>query len=520
MSDGSSRIIELGICVDNRDPLGLGRIRVQSFSGGAGASAQAFDYKPWDEKDPFIALPFLPNNINYIPKQGQSVKLINYDPVKDVVNREYISGPFTTTHDFNTQKFSSQTKHTSYGGSDIESPKIVNLEDGTIIDEFVKGSIANYDDYAVYGKYGSDVLLTENGLVLRGGKFLPKSMVVNLTNDNTKNKPVMSDSVSSLYMKKFDENREYVETIVNETQVESKPLKSIIEYNINSFSGGNVTVDFYVYLIKSSIEQDVKVYGRLYYTNTSNLSSTPIISGATQLITTGTTEPTFSVTVDNVPSDDMSKVYIKIRKTLKKLHQNGTLKQIDNLLPFAKEDLHPFYFRPTSGTTNSELPDQQNINRLSIFNNIILATDVGPKNGLVYSKEKISPQTNLVPKKITTLKVTPTTESTFATLKSDKVYLISPKSEQPTNDIRIDFKKLDRYELSHENYMTDIHPFTYSMVRGEKLIEILKSITDLIFSHQHNLIGPAVPSDPNYVKLLNLLATLEKDILNKEIRIN
>ncbi len=520
MSDGSSRIIELGICVDNRDPLGLGRIRIQSFSGAAGPSAQAFDYKPWDEKDPFIALPFLPNNINYIPKEGQSVKLINYDPVKDIVNREYISGPFTTTHDFNTQKFSSQTKNTSYGGAATESPKIVNQEDGTIMDDFVRGSLANYDDYAVYGKYGTDVLLTENGLVLRGGKFLPKSMVVNLKNDNMMNKPVMSDSVSSLYLKKFDEKREYVETTVFETIVESKPLKSIIEYNVNSFSGGTVTVDFYVYLIKSFAQQDVKVYGNIYNTNTSNLSSTPIISGATQLITTGTTQPTFTITINNVPSDDMSKVYIKIRKTLKKLHQNGTLKQIDNLLPFANEDLHPFYFRPTSGTTNSELPDSQNTNRVNIFNGIILATDVGPKNGLVYSKEKISPQSNTVPKTIKTLKTTPITESTFATLKSDKVYLISPKSEQPTNDIKIDFKKLDRYELSHENYMTDIHPYTYSMVRGEKLIDILKSITDLIFSHQHNLIGPPVPSDPNYIKLLNLLATLEKDILNKEIRIN
>jgi hypothetical protein len=520
MSDGSTRIIELGICVDNQDPLGLGRIRVQTFTGPAGPAAQAFEYKPWDEKDPFIALPFLPSNINYIPKEGQSVKIINYDPTKDVVNREYISGPFTTTHDFNTQKFSSQSKYTSYGGADVDSPKIVNQEDGTIIDDFVKGSIANYDDYAVYGKYGSDVLLTENGLVLRGGKFLPKSMVVNLTNKNTVNKPVMSNSISSLYLKKFDEKREYIQTTIIENQVESKSLKSFIEYNVSTFSGGTVTVNFYVYLIKTFAQQDVKVYGRLYNTNTSNLASSPILSGATQLITTGTTQPTFSITVNNVPSDDMSKVYIKIRKTLKKIHQYGSLKHIDNTLPFANESLHPFYFRPTSGTTTTELSTQANTNRVNLFNNIILATGVGPKNGLVYSKERITPQIKPVPKTVKKLNVTPITESTFAALRSDKVYMISPKVEQPTNNIKIDFKKLDRYELTHENYMTDIHPYTYSLVRGEKLIEILQSIVDLLYSHQHNLIGPPVPSDPNYIRLQLLMTSIKKDILNDQIRIN
>jgi hypothetical protein len=330
----------------------------------------------------------------------------------------------------------------------------------------------------------------------------------------------MSESISSLYLKKFDEEREYIETTIYETQVESKSLKSIIEYDVSTFSGGTVTVNFYVYLIKSFAQQDVKVYGKIYNTNTSNLASSPIISGATQLITTGTTQPTFSITLYNVSSDNMSKVYIAIRKILKKIHQHGSLKHIDNTLPFANESLHPFYFRPTSGTTTMVLSDQANTNRVQLFNNVSLATGVGPKNGLAYSKDRLTPQTKVVPKMVKQLKATPITESTFATLRADKVYMISPKAEQPTNDIKISFNKLDRYELTHENYMTDIHPFTYSLVRGEKLVKILQSIVDLIYSHQHNLVGPPVPSDPNYIKLVELMKTLEKDILNSEIRIN
>lgn len=95
MNEGSNstRIINLGTCVDNKDPLGLGRIRVQTYSDGAGPLVGAMKYEAWDDKDPFIALPFLPTNINYIPKEGQAVKIINHDPEKDIVNREYIAGP-------------------------------------------------------------------------------------------------------------------------------------------------------------------------------------------------------------------------------------------------------------------------------------------------------------------------------------------------------------------------------------------------------------------------------------------
>jgi hypothetical protein len=531
-----SRIIELGQCVDNRDPLGLGRIRVQTFSGPAGPAAN-LDYVEWDDKDPFIALPFLPVNINYIPLSGQTVKIIYYDNSKDVVNKEYISGPFTTTHDFNSQQYSSQVKYTTYGGADKDSPKIVNSDDGQIIDDFAKGSIANYNDYGIYGKYGSDVLLTENGLTLRGGKFLPKSVLTNkqITNRNLQNKPVMSDNISAIYLKKFDELREYKEDIVTENYTESRLLKSIVEYNIDNFSGGTVNVDFYVYLVRqTSTKENKDTFGGLYNTSNPNLSNAPIYSSLTQLITTGSTNPTFTLTLTGIPSDDMSKVYIGIRKVIKRLHQYGSLKHIDNTLPHSSEDLHPFYFRPTTGCTNSQLSNTtQTNNRINLFNNIIIGQGVGPKSGLIYSKTRMTPLSETRLKKVIKLKVTPINEQTFGAIKSDKIYLISPKTKVPTRGIMddvtgaiintgkpIDFKKLDKYELSHNNYMVDIEPSTYSTVRGEYLVEILKAITKLIYSHQHNVVGPPIPTDPNYIRLMGLMETLSADILNTEIRIN
>lgn len=519
MSDGSTRIIELGQCVDNRDPLGLGRIRVQAFSGGAGPSAGAFKYTPWDDKDPFVANPFLPSNINYIPLVGQSVKIINYDPVKEVVNREYISGPFTTSHDFNTQVFSSQIKNTTYGGANAELPKIVNKNDGEIIDSFAKSSIAKYEDYAIYGKNGSDVLFTENGLSLRGGKFVPKTMMEQTP--NMFNKPYMSNKMATLHLKKYINKQEYYNDTITEFITESKTLKSIIEYSIDKFDGSNAVISFYVYLIKDFDNTKQTTYGNIYNTSNPKLENSPIISGNTQLLTTGTTEPTFTIPVADILSNGINGIYKKIRHTLKKIHNKTSLFHINPSLPFSSDDLHPFYFRPTLSCVNSTLTTQNEINnRVTIFNNIILATGIGPKSGLVYDKTRMTPTTKSVTKTVTKLRNTPRSEQTFSSLKSDKIFLLSPEANPPEKDVAIDFSKLEKYELSHENYMTDILPHTYSSVRGETLIRLIESIINLIFSHQHNLVGPPVPSDPNYIKLMKLMETMKQDILNNSIRIN
>lgn len=519
MSDVSTRIIELGLCSDNRDPLGLGRIRIQTFGNGSGPSAGALKYEPWDDKDPFIAIPFLPANINYVPLIGQSVKIINYDPIKDTVNREYISGPFTTAHDFNTQVYASQVKNTTYGGADSELPKIVNQKDGQIIDTFAKSSIAKYEDYAVYGKNGSDVLFTENGLSLRGGKFVPKTMVAQTP--NMFNKPYMSNKMATLHLKKYTNKLEYYDETTTELITESKNLKSIIEYSIDKFDGSNAIISFYVYLIKDFDNGKQAVYGNIYNTNNPKLENSPIITGNTQLITTGTTEPTFTVPVYDILSNGVNGIYKKIRHTLKKIHNKTSLFHIDPLLPFSSVDLHPFYFRPTLSCVNSILTTQDEINnRVIIFNNIILASGIGPKSGLVYDKTKMSPTTKPITKTVKKLRDTPSSEQTFSSLKSDKIFLLSPESNPPEKQIAIDFSKLEKYELSQENYMNDILPHTYSSVRGETLIRLIESIINLIFSHQHNLIGPPVPSDPNYISLMKLMETMKQDILNNSIRIN
>ena len=157
------KIIDIAKCIDNVDPLGIGRIRVSRYNEYTGQKEKAIDYEPWGDRDLFLANPFLPNNINFIPEINQSVKIIQYDTDKDTVNVEYIAGPFTTMYDYNGQTFSQQVANTTYGSNVKNKPNILNTT-GEYINKKSNNSFANEKDFAIYGKNGSDVLFTENGL--------------------------------------------------------------------------------------------------------------------------------------------------------------------------------------------------------------------------------------------------------------------------------------------------------------------------------------------------------------------
>ena len=78
-----------GICVDNGDPLMLGRVRIyptqQNIKEVIGA-VDGFDENsstpetngPWSYLDPFIYLPLLPYFVNQVPKKGEKVMLFYF----------------------------------------------------------------------------------------------------------------------------------------------------------------------------------------------------------------------------------------------------------------------------------------------------------------------------------------------------------------------------------------------------------------------------------------------------------
>ncbi len=85
-----------------------------------------------------------------------------------------------------------------------------------------------------------------------------------------------------------------------------------------------------------------------------------------------------------------------------------------------------------------------------------------------------------------------TPEQTFATVTSDKIYFLSTDLGSNEGENPINFKSLDKYDFTQEDYIKNIDPKTFSTVRGENLLILLRSIIQVIFTHRHNPLKPII----------------------------
>jgi hypothetical protein len=502
------KIIDLAICINNNDPQGLGRIRCIKYSSYTSEYERAFKYKEWDDNDLFTANPFLPNNINFIPEVGQSVKIINYDPDKETVNVEYIAGPFTTRHDYNSQIYSEQIEKTTYGAATKKNKDVID-KNGEYINPKSKGAFAKHTDYGVYGKSGSDIIFTEDGIQMRGGKLKTKESSKNKEKVDMLYQPIMSNKIATLSLKKFPYVMEFKDEPRTINVLPASKLNYIVEYSIDSFTGSEINIDFFVYHI-------TKTYGDSYKTNNPLLNEVPFIDGHYKLINLddSLTGATISKTATSING-----VATVIRDVLSTLHYKN-LNEFNVRYP--KSDLHPFYFRPTiecnERTLNTTTEDN---NRNLIFKGVTINNISGPKNGLAFNINQLLPKNTTLVINDKILKVNKNKiEQTFSSLKSDKIYLLSTDPKNVTKT-PINFETLNKYEITQDEYLNEIDPHTFSTVRGEVLLQLLKKMYEVLLTHCHNLNSPYVKNGFDaHTELENLFKTIDDDILNKCIKIN
>jgi hypothetical protein len=100
--------------------------------------------------------------------------------------------------------------------------------------------------------------------------------------------------------------------------------------------------------------------------------------------------------------------------------------------------------------------------------------------------------------------------------------MLSTEAKSPNfeNKKPISFEKLNKYEIKQEEYLESIEPNTFSLVRGEVLLQVLYSVANLFASHVHLMETPLIQSDPNYIDLMTKISNLEGDMLNSSIKIN
>lgn len=501
------RIIDVGVCVSNIDPKGIGRIRYRPYGQFQSEAAAGIKYTEWDNKDPFIAIPFLPGHINIIPQYGQSVKIIQYDTDKDFQNVEYVAGPYTSPHDFESQSFTSQHQDTTYGGVIVEGLPDLKDKGGNYIDRKSYGTMATLDDTALNGNYGSDIVFTKNGMMLRGGKLINKDVPNPKFRQRLSEVPLLSEKMSRLGLKKFPRTMEVKDEKIKVTKIPVAKINHLIEYSVNDLTTPTE--------VKINVYKILDTYGPVFDSNYFNESTSVDITDPKKVKIYNDGSLTGSTITLSVTS--IQDAYIEMRELLYTLSEEG-LSKFNTSYP--KDDIHPFYFRPaeelkTRTTTN----DTQKINRKKFVDNIQVK-GVGRGSGLIFSKQFATPPTKNTEKTIKVLKAQDNKgEQTFANLVADKVYFVSSSTNKGPKK-SIDFTKIDNYEYTQEDYLIEMEPCTYSTVRGEVLIKILLKMYEFMVGHVHNWAEPGHMDSERMSLLKDLIESMRQDLVNNSIRIN
>ncbi len=495
------KIIDIGICIDNKDPRGFGRIRARNSEELDSTRANAIPYKDqWSKDDPFVYSPFLPNHINVIPQEQQAVKIVRYDDSKGLQNQEYIAGPFTTPHNFNYQNELSQLTETSLGQRGEKTPDIKSFtgdkkiyDDGYLRPESV-GSLPKIEDVSLNGNYGSDVILTEHGVQLRAGILIHKNSATKKQKEDLELYPMYSQKHSKLSLKKFPSTKKLDKQVIEETTIPSIDIKHVFEYDVDSLTAPT-TITYSIYRIERN-EGD-KYKSDVFNINTElNNETSKLIHTETVSLSSGTNDA------------KLQEAYIQIRDFISKL---DTDKLIDVVPGLNDEYAHPFYFRP-----KNTLRAKPNSN--SFLQNIV---HLDKTNGFGFLYSQNSPDVQPVTKKVERpyLKKISDVDQSFAALTADKILYLSTSS-LPADGKQIDFRALDKYEYSEEDYIMRIMPNTFSSVRGEKLIEILELITLILLNHVHGIVTPPKYSQSVVDELRKLISRAKLDMVNSKIRIN
>jgi hypothetical protein len=216
----------------------------------------------------------------------------------------------------------------------------------------------------------------------------------------------------------------------------------------------------------------------------------------------------------------------EIRTKLLKIKEDGFvgLFNVDVNKKFSNpEDLtniYPFFFRPTTSFRTTQTSNTTELERKNtVLSNIRLAKGV-VQSGLVWSATQFKAPSFTKEEEIEKLiKDSSSREQTFGSVVADKLYLLSTDTNFTGKSI--DFEKLDGYEYTQENYLNLIDPNTYGVVRGEILLEFLRSMFNVMLTHTHNINKPYARTDYEaHNTMVELYNKLESELLNKSVRIN
>lgn len=508
----NKKIIRLGKVLDVDGASQPGTLKIRAYPEGFDEQAlKTLNFTKWSTNDPFVYVSLLPIFFNQAPNVGETVLLFFANPFENTFQDQYWIH-FSPSNILNIRNETyEQTLSNTGQGNNVSQPKSLvgpagKLKDKVLsfinkpklINQSIEGVFPKNSEIAVMGRGTSDMILGDRSLLLRAGKvtdFVPNQI------------PKRNFTRAFVDLSHFTEKtiKNSQPTIFLYNQNQSIPVKKYIVYDINNLesdttNGGTFSGSIKIYELKENEK-----------TLSNNLTQDTDLTDSIGLTL-------FEYSFESI---SISTTVSLINKFLEKCFNDIGLINIPPKPNYQiKEPRFPAFFcygpNISNGMTSSD--------------NIVKKNSLYLKDHVKYFNvqgSSIVYQTNLV-----TLPPKPKIEKfynkevekineTYTTVGSDYIYLLSHQTSIGTEKVNltstIDTLGIDVLE-SFKNK-------TNSMVRGEKLIELLSLIVDFLTDHVHNPNespdeGPYGSKELTKQKLRDALADAQNTVLNQNIRIN
>lgn len=462
------------------------------------------NYKSPPFSDPFVFQSFLPVHLNIVPAVNDYVHLIYYNWSENTgrLNQFYMKGPISTMMALSKEN-SNQSRSTLASGSNVVPGLPLKGSKGYFVG-LTKGVFAEPEDYALYSKGRSDIILKDTEILLRARK-------TPILNSNTY--PVVNTKRSFLQLSNFDIRtvKGDKKTITQENTVSEQILK-LVEYQI-TFGLGTESGPFF------GVVTIYNLPGKGTETLTNNFSSQTVISQ--------NAFNSFNYEFSNIAS--IEEVAVIINKVISGLNDgriNLEYTQPRTTLEITDKRF-PFYYRPSIATqkiTNGpEGYEKTNINKLiSLVSFPKSQADNG--SGLISSKNRYGLQ-----KSSRKISYTPDKSENgdfgYTVLGSEKLFLVSNASQIPGYP-KIELNSSDVYGISETTLSGNFYQSTNSTVRGESLKELLNLMMKFLLNHTH-MYHRQTPYDSTHEGSPTTRAQVKAEfdlfdnkVLNQNIRIN
>jgi len=513
----------------DQDPLMLGRVRARILSAGPDTGSyediiNAFDDPPWDpendpwsERDPCIFNPLLPYFIYQTPKPNELIQVLYVNRDFKYQNQYYIQNNFYSPNSIVYQDNQGGNKFTGTG-MQIKNPNKIKNNNGTYKNPLTSGVYPEPGDNALLGRGSADVIVKQNEVIIRAGKFsgVPQTNVPQIA--NTRRAYLQLSSFQSTIVPGKDKKTTTIEDAV-------VLVKYLIEWVITNPENTQNKFCGTVYLYQLMPDTT---------TNSQNLTVGSIINEKKKIAVSQEEFKSLSI-------DDTVKF---INNFIQTCNNDNVTKSGKRLFPQVG-DKFPIYYRPNNYTYNfiqsassgpisqtqpkgtsdcptGPVPGIEFTNLSYIFRNVKLNPALKQGGyGLIYSKNNVGQPQNIVIKKDKTFFNT-AEPITIGALGADKIYFLSSgPTKSPETPINLSGTT---YGIPMSAFTGDIITKTSSMVRGEELLELINLIVRFLTTHTHAYPGlPPVPVTQDgitSVEILTELQTAVTKILNENIRLN